>query len=868
MVSLIAGSCAQHSAPAPAATAAPSWRLPHSVVPAHYKLAITIDLAAATFAGEETIDVSVLEPTPYFVLNAAEIAIQKATVQADGVLQLAQVRLDEQRQTATLVPLKPVGPGSGQITISYTGILNDQLRGLYLSKTNNRRYAVSQLEATDARRMFPGFDEPAFKATFDLSVVIDAGDHAISNGAVISDTPGPAAGKHTVTFSTTPKMSTYLLALVVGDFECESGASDGIPVRVCATPDKKALTSLALHDAEAILHFYNQYFNIKYPYKKLDIVAVPDFAAGAMENTAAIFYRELDLLADEAHASFGTRTNVMNILAHEMAHQWFGDLVTMAWWNDIWLNEGFATWMETKPAKALHPEWHQDLSEVGANIRAMNTDRLVSTRPVSGTADTPDQINEAFDTMAYEKGGAVLRMVESYLGEQAFRTGINAYLANFQYGNAAAEDFFSAMATATGKPVDGMLRSFVMQPGVPLVSAHAECAGESTRVAVTQERYQIPGTAAPAEAWQVPVCARNTGGTGAATCEVVSGASQTLTIPGCGTSTILNANAAGYYRTGYDAATLARITHDLSGVSEPERVLLGNDAWAFVRAGKSDVGTYLDAAGALSADRTSTVLGDVAAVLNLIDEDLTTPADAAAYRAWVVKTFGPALADVGWTPKPGETGDQAALRAALVQIVAGTGRDPAANAQARTLVDRELKKSGAVDATLAGTVIQLAADAGDVALYDAYLARHRSAKSPEDRDRYLFALASFSDPVLMKRTIELALSKDVRTQDTAILLGGVLTGPGGWEHAWPIVRDRWTDVIAHTDPAFGTSNLLGGLGSFCDTGAADELESFFKTHDARGAERTVRQTIEQVRSCAALKTAQSPKLAEWLAKQK
>ncbi len=416
---------------APAQSADNAWRLPQLVAPDHYALTITPDLAKATFAGDEAIDVRVLKPTPRIVLNSAEIAIQSATIVQGGVRQTAAVTFDEDAQTATLTVAHSLGVGPARMLIGYTGMLNDQLRGLYLSKTNNRRYAVSQLELTDARRMYPSFDEPAMKATFDLTVVIDAGDHAISNGRVLSDTPGPGAGKHTVTFSTTPKMSSYLLSLAVGDFVCSSGSADGIPIRVCATPDKKPLTTLPLHDAEAVLHFYDQYFDIKYPYGKLDIVAVPDFSAGAMENLASIFYRETDLLADE-HASLAVRQNVMEILAHEMSHQWFGDLVTMAWWNDIWLNEGFATWMETKPLKALHPEWHTDVSEVSENLQAMGVDRLQTTRPVRGKADTPDEITEAFDAIAYQKGGAVLRMVESYVGEAAFRKGINAYLAKYK----------------------------------------------------------------------------------------------------------------------------------------------------------------------------------------------------------------------------------------------------------------------------------------------------------------------------------------------------------------------------------------------------------------------------------------------------
>jgi aminopeptidase N len=834
--------------------------------PDHYALTVAPDLALATFTGDEAIDLRILEPTSRIVLNSAEIVVQSATVEASGRLQTAQVTFDEKAELATFTVSTPLAPGPARLRIKYTGTLNDQLRGFYLSKANNRRYAVTQLEATDARRMFPGFDEPAMKATFDLTAVIDAADHAIANGAVVSDTPGPAAGKHTIVFSTTPKMSTYLLALVVGDFECVSGGADGIPIRVCATPDKKALTSVALASAQKVMQFYNRYFNIKYPYKKLDVVAVPDFAAGAMENTAAIFYRESALLADARSMSVGAHKTVFGILAHEMAHQWFGDLVTMAWWNDIWLNEGFATWMETKPLKANRPEWHVDVSEVQRNLEAMSVDALTSTRAVRARVDTPAEINEAFDAMAYQKGGAILRMVESYLGEEAFRKGINAYLEKFQYSNATADDFWKTMTEVAGKPVDKVMAAFIDQPGVPVVSIKSSCAAATTTVNASQERYHASSDEASSSIWQIPVCMHGADAEGStpAACRLLEAPAQVLSVPSCAPAVIANAKGTGYYRTAYEPAALDRLARHLAGVSEAERVVLASDTWALVRSGRYEIGAFLGLARALASDRTAGVMQEVAGSVAYIGDRLATGPSGAAYRAWVNRTFKPTLAELTWTKAKGESDDRSELRAAVIRLIVGTGQDTAARNKAQSLVRGYLRNPQSLDPTLVATLVPLAAESGDAELFDAFVARRAAARTPEERDRYLYALSRFTQPSLVKRTVELALSADVRTQDAASLLGSALAGPVGHDLAWPLVRDRWSDVLEHIDPSFGPSFLISALGSFCDESASAELEEFFKTHDPKGAARTVQQSIERIRSCVSLKKAQAKPLAAWL----
>src|SRR5271154_616136 len=378
-------------------------RLPDNVVPESYDLTFTPDLVKATFGGDEAIHVTLRRAAASIVLNSAEIDFLETTITAGGSTQTATVSKNENLEQATLSVPNEIAAGPAEIHIRFTGILNDKLRGFYLSETARRRYAVTQFEATDARRAFPSFDEPAYKAIFRITLVIDKGDTAISNGKIVSDTAGPGNGKHTLQFSDSPKMSSYLVAMMVGDFACIQGAADSIPIRVCAVPEKKDLLSYALLSAENILKYYDTYFQIKYPYQKLDIIAFPDFSAGAMENVAAITYRETLLTIDDRNASVDAHQAVVGVLAHEMAHMWFGDLVTMKWWDDIWLNEGFATWMAYKPIEAWKPDWHDERAEIEETGGSLGTDSIASVRAIRARAETPAEIGMLFDGIAYGK---------------------------------------------------------------------------------------------------------------------------------------------------------------------------------------------------------------------------------------------------------------------------------------------------------------------------------------------------------------------------------------------------------------------------------------------------------------------------------
>jgi len=850
-------------------------RLPPGVVPSHYELAFAVDLARARFDGTETIRVQVEQPTRTVVLHAIEITFREVTITAGSATQKASISLNDAQQTATLTVPNALPAGPADIHITYGGILNDKLRGFYLSTdTSGRRHAVTQLEATDARRAFPSFDEPALKATFDVSLTVDRGDTAISNGRVISDTPAPD-GRHTLKFSTTPKMSTYLVALAVGRFECLETSAENVPIRICSTEGKKELGRTALDMAVQILTFYNRYFSIKYPFGKLDVLAVPDFAAGAMENTAAIFYRETDLLVDSKDASLGARKRIASVLAHEMAHQWFGDLVTMKWWDDIWLNEGFATWMANHALAEMRPDWDIPVDEVLETQAALNFDGLKSTHPIHAPADTPAQIDEAFDAIAYEKGAAVLRMLENYLGAGTFRNGINAYLQAHAYGNGTSQDFWNAMTAASGKPVDKILPTFVNQPGAPLVEIAPACRDNRMHVDAVQQRFfQDPALLrdGSAERWQVPVCMKSVPAAGGSatnsSCAVFSQPRQSLTLDGsaCSPWVFANAGAQGYYRTAYSAEALRALTPRVQDVlTAPERLSLAGDEWAMVRAGRHGIGEFLTLATGFGNERTDGVLGNVTNRLDFIHDNLTTDATRAPFERFVRTLFGPLFGRVGFDSAPSDGDAERALRATLIETLGTTGGDADLAARARAALDRALAGGPPLDPTLAGAIVAVAAEHGDRALQDALLAAADKATAPDEHYRYLYALARFRDPALIDRALEYARTSKLRSQDTSGFLSRFLMQDSARPRTWAFLKQHWSELEGKVTIFGGDSGLINALGSFCDAGSRDDITAFFAAHPLPSASRTLGQTVERINSCIALRERQAPALASWLA---
>ncbi len=837
-------------------------RLPEGVRPEHYTLQLTPDLKAATFTGAESIEVVLAQPSSTITLNAAEIAFKTVTATAAGKESTARVSLDQAKQQATFTFASPLPAGPVTLKISYTGILNGQLRGFYLSKTERRNYAVTQFEPTDARRAFPSFDEPAMKATFDITLTVDKGDTAISNTNTVSDTPA-ADGRHTIHFAVTPKMSTYLVAFLVGDFECVSGSADGVPIRSCATPDKVALGKYAVSAAEFVLHYYDTYFGIKYPMPKLDMIALPDFEAGAMENFGAITYRETDLLIDEKTASENDKKNVAQVVAHEMAHQWFGDMVTMQWWNNLWLNEGFATWMENKPVAAWKPEWKIP-EDVAENLNStLNLDAQKVTRTIRAEANTPDEINEMFDGITYGKAGAVLGMVENYLGEEPFRQGVHNYLAAHIYGNATAEDFWGAQTANSHKPVDKIMSSLVSQPGEPLLTFDRANNG---KVTVSQERFFLNAKDASGEGqtWTMPVCFKGTG-TSTANCEVLDQTQQQLTIP-ASSFFYGNARGAGYYRTAYAKEDYKKILSSVeSGLQPAERITFLGNQFALTRAGQSSIGDFLNLAQAVKADTSPDALGVVASALNTTNEQIASSGqERDALDSWIRQTFETEYAKIG-APSSTDTPEKRELRATLFGIL-GIAKDPKVIADAKSITQKYLADAGSVEPALATYAQYIAAENGDAALFDQFQKVYETSKNPAQQDGALRALAYFRDPALQKRSLDYAVSGKVRNQDAVFQLAIPMRDTATRDIAWKYIQDNWDKVQAQMTTMIGGA-LVGSTGSFCSEDKSHEVTAFFSTHKVPAAERALTRAQNSIQSCIDLRNDQGPKLKAWLATQ-
>jgi aminopeptidase N/puromycin-sensitive aminopeptidase len=524
--------------------------------------------------------------------------------------------------------------------------------------------------------------------------------------------------------------------------------------------------------------------------------------------------------------------------------------------------------MASKPVQAWKPEWNFNLDDVSQAGGTMNVDSLANTRPIHQAADTPAQIQELFDGIAYGKAAAVLSMLEAYLGQDTFRAGVNAYIKEHEYANSTAEDFWSTQARVSHKPVDRIMPTFVKQPGVPIINVKAQCSGNSTSINLTQQRYYYDRAkfeAANDQVWQIPLCMKGSaGGKNAQKCELLTRKEETFTLPGCSSWVLANAGATGYYRVGYQPDAVRALAKDAeSKLSSAERISLQADIWASVRVGHEPVGDYLAFAQGLQTDRTRAVLEDVLSRLNYIGQYLVNVSDRDSYRAWLRQYLTPMITDVGWEPKSGENDEQKTLRARLFNALGYDARDSEALSQARKIADKALDDPSSVSRDLAGVAFPLAALNGDEAFYDRVMTALKNPKSPEEYYIYFFTLPQFGDQKLLQRTLDFSISPDVRSQDALELVTGVLQNPAGEKLAWDFIQAHW-DAVQKSGGPFASARVVGATSTFCDAGMRDQVEQFFAAHKIEAAERTYRQSIERINNCVSLKSQQEPQLASWL----
>ena len=589
-----------------------------------------------------------------------------------------------------------------------------------------------------------------------------------------------------------------------------------------------------------------------------------------MENTACITYREVLLLLGE-HPSVEAQQEVASVIAHEVAHQWFGDLVTMKWWDDIWLNEGFATWMTSKPVDAWKPEWHMELHDVLGTGNALSVDSLRTTRPIRQAAETPAQIQELFDGIAYGKTAAVLRMLESYLGRQPFREGINAYLKQHQYANATATDFWNTVAAVTRKPVDRIMPTFVDQPGAPLVTAQTHCVAGSTQVSLNQRRYSYDRelfSRGTSELWQIPVCMKpapaKPGAPSVQKCELLTTKQGSFTFDGCAPWVFANAHAEGYYRSAYDSRAIRDMATNVeTNFTSGERIALVRDEWAAVRVGNQEIGDFMALVEGFQHETNLAVQSEIGNRLQYIHDRLVDAEARDEYERWVQRFLRPVAQELGWNPGANDSDERKQLRAKVLYTLGYVGRDPQVLAEASRLASQALDNPNSVDSTLAGTVFELAPLAGDAALYDKILAHLKTAASPEEFYRYQSALGKFTQPELLQRTLDYALTPEVRSQDALFVISEVLTNPAGTKLAWKFVQSHWA-TIGKIGGAFSGGRMVEASATFCDPQSKQEVQQFFTEHKIPSAERSLQQTLETIDYCVDLKSRESTKLAGWL----
>jgi puromycin-sensitive aminopeptidase len=841
------------------------YRLPRHIIPTRYDLRLEPDLASATFHGQETVSLTVAQTATAIVLNAADLTISNAIIESrQGQRQQATIELDESLQRCRLTLSLPITPGEWKLHLTFQGTLNDKLRGFYRSTYKDQTgaaqtLAATQFEATDARRAFPCWDEPDFKAVFATTLVIDKALTAVSNSLLASET---AEGeKKALRFADTIKMSTYLVAFIIGRIDATTPTFVGrTPVRLWAVPGKAHLTRFGQDIAAASLQFFETYYGIPYPGDKLDLLAIPDFASGAMENLGAITFRETALLVDQRTGTHGELERVADVVAHENAHMWFGDLVTMSWWNGLWLNEAFATFMEMLAVDDWKPEWKRWDTFSVSRAAAFSVDGLHSTRPIEYPVREPKDADAMFDVLTYEKGASVLRMLEQHIGPTVFRDGVRDYLRKHAYGNADTKDLWVSLGKAADQPVTDLMDGWIFQPGYPLVTAEIDA---HHKLLLTQQRFTYLPDPSPVT-WHVPIQLRAMTEQQRDTKRLLlTNTKTTIALPADTSYAVINEGGHGFYRVRYGPVLLSRLlAAGLDKLAAIERFNLVNDAWATTVAGLMPITDYLELTEHFIQDRDKNVwaiLIDSFAFLNRIID----PADRPALEAFVRTRVGPVAADVGWTGQPDESDLIRQLRSELIGTLGRLGNDPATQVRAGELYATSRKDPAVVDPNLVPALVSIMAFTGDAATYEEFFERFRKASTPQEERRYLFSLAAFQQPALLDRTLSMTLNGEIRVQDAPFMVSAVMSNVYGRNQGWAFVKTNW-DQMDRRFPKQGLRRMCGGITGLCTPELEQDVRGFFASRKIDLGGKTLEQYLEQLRISVAFRERNGGNLRQYL----
>ncbi|MGO4223304.1 M1 family metallopeptidase [Lysobacter sp. TAF61] len=870
----LAGTCVTAMAAAPMSTStvqsSTTTQLPRNVRPTHYDVAITPHAQSLTFDGQVTITLDVLEPTASITLQAIDMtfaSVKLTPASGKGKAAAPKVAVDADAQTATFTFDKPLAVGSYRLAMDYAGKIGTQANGLfaidYDTKAGKKRALFTQFENSDARRMIPSWDEPSHKATFTLEATVPSGEMAVSNMPATATTDA-GNGMTRVRFAQSPKMSTYLLFFSVGEFDRATAKMGDTEVGVVTQKGVVDQARFALASSVDVLREYNDYFGTPYPLPKLDNVASPGASQffSAMENWGAIFTFEHTLLLDPGFSTQSDKQRVFSVAAHEIAHQWFGDLVTMSWWDDLWLNEGFATWMASRTTQKLHPEWNTRLYSVSGREGAMSRDAVATTHPVVQHVETVEQASQAFDAITYQKGGAVIRMLEGYVGEDAWREGVRNYMKAHAYGNTVSDDLWKQVQSAAGKPILDIAHDFTLQPGIPMITVEsATCSNGKTTLKLSQGEFTKDRPGKQPLSWRVPVIAQSVGGEPVRT--IVEGGSGSLDVPGCG-PVVVNAGQSGYYRTLYSAQQFASIRDGFAKLEPIDQLGLMSDTWALGMGGLQSPANYLDLVKATPAGADPQIWEDIAGKLDgLNDYYQGDVARQTRFRRFAIAQLAPVFARVGWNEKQGESDPVKILRTHLIETLSALGDDKVV-AEARRRYAAQDKDPAAMPAALRKTILGVVAYNADAATWDKLHAEAKAETTPLMKDELYQMLSSTQDQALAQRALDLALTDEPGATNSAGMIRAVASQHA--DLAFDFAIAHLADIDKRVDSSSRSRYYPGLANQSLDPAMIGKVQAYAEQHLAAGSRRDADTAVANVTYRLKVRNERLPDVDAWLKK--